>query len=391
MKQNMVIKLLLILALVASSIIPFSGYVVFFILFLFMLFRGRLIRFFDSLKENKPIILFLIYISFSLLKSNYKSDSLVGVVVVFISIYIYLVVRKYVYSINETIDIFKYFVISNIIISIYGIIQFYFISDVYFASSWVDSNIYNINMRAYSSLLNPNVLGGYLVFCICLQLTALEHIRARRINVISLLLSSICLILTYSRGAWITLFIIVFLMYFYRKRIVYVFYSLLFFLSITMINGSSGLERISLNKTLHDHSFHYRIDIYQSIFKIIKENFIFGTGLNTMKHYISNYSHVIEAPVDHAHNLILNIVAETGFIGLAFFSVFFIALIKDIFIIYKFQDPIYKDISISSFLAFLSILIHGIIDAPIIAPQFLFFVIFIYSFVKNIRCYKILK
>lgn len=387
----MVFKLVLILALMTSSVMPFSGYIVFFILFSFLLFRGGLNKLFYLLKEDKFILFFLIYILFLLIKSNYKIDSLIGSMVVYISIFIYFSIRKYVNSINDTIDIFKYFVISNIIISIYGIIQFYFISDAYFASSWVDSNIYSINMRAYSSLINPNVLGGYLVFCICLQLKSLENIRSRKVNIISLILSSLCLILTYSRGAWITLFVVVFLMYFHRKRIVYIFYSLVFFVAITIINGSSGLERISLNNALNDHSFHYRIDIYKSVLEIIRQNFLFGTGLNTMKHYISNYSQVIEAPVDHAHNIILNIIGETGFVGLVFFSIFFISLIKDIFLMYKFQDEIYQDISISSFLAFFSIIIHGMVDAPIVAPQFLFFVIIIYSFVKNIKYYDILK
>lgn len=388
MKQNVVVKLTLIVALITSSIISFSGYIVLAILFLFLMIKGELKQLCSLLLEKKLILYFLIYIMFSLVKSNYKIDSLLGIMVIFFAVFIYFVIKKYVISFIDTIDIFKYFIISNIIISAYGIIQFYFIDDAYFSSSWIDNNVYNISMRAYSSLINPNVLAGYLVFCICLQLTSLENIKSRKMNVISLIVSSFCLILTYSRGAWLSLFIIVFLLYFYRQKVVYIIYSLSFFISLILVNGNNGIERISLNKSLHDHSLQYRIEIYKSAFKIIKEHFFFGTGLNTMKHYINYYSQVIKAPVDHAHNIILNIFCEAGFIGLIFFGIILVTLIKKIYLIYKLEDKIFKDIAISSVLAFLSIFIHGFIDAAIIAPQFLFFVVFIYSFIMNIKYTK---
>lgn len=243
-------------------------------------------------------------------------------------------------------------------------------------------------MRAYSSLLNPNVLAGYLVFYICIQLTTLENIKSRKISFFSIILSSFCLILTYSRGAWISLFVIVFLMYVYRYKVAYLLYSFIFLISIILVNGSFGIERLSINKSLHDNSMLYRLEIYKSTLKIIKEHFWFGTGLNTMKHYIHRYSQVITAPVDHAHNLILNILGETGFVGLIIFGIILLTLIKNLYYIYRLEDDFYRDIAVSGFLGFLSILIHGFIDAPILAPQFLFFTIYIYSFISNIKYMK---
>lgn len=391
MKQDQVVKLMLVTALISSSIIPFSGYIIFLAFFIFALVTGELRKLLPLLVEEKiPLCLFLIAI-ISLIISDYKIDSMLGVGIILTSIYIYLVIRKHVYSINDTIDIYKYFIISNIIISIYGIIQFYFMKDIFFASGWIDSKVYSISMRAYSSMLNPNVLAGYLVFCICLQLTSLEDIRHRKINIVSLLLSSFCLILTYSRGAWVTFFIGVFAIFLYRKRVIYILYSLIFFISLIVVNGNTGIERINLSKSLHDHSLQYRLEIYKSTFRIIKEHFLFGTGLNTMKHYISQYSEEISSPVYHAHNIILNILSETGFIGLMIFGIILINLIKSIYYIYKLENKIYKDIVISSVLGLLSIFIHGLIDAAIFAPQFLFFVVFIYSLVNNIRHNSFIK
>lgn len=385
MKRDMVVKLLLVTALISSSIVPFSGYVIFLAFFFYSLVKGELKELICLLIEEKLILCFFLISIFSLIISDYKIDSLLGLGVIFVSIVMYLVIRKYVYSINDTIDIYKYFIISNIIISTYGIIQFYFMKETFFASGWIDSKVYSISMRAYSSMLNPNVLAGYLVFCICLQLTSLEKIRYRKINILTLILSSFCLILTYSRGAWLTLLIVAFLIFFYRKKVIYILYSSIFFISIILINGNTGIERISLSKSLHDHSLQYRLEIYKSTLKIIREHFLFGSGLNTMRHYIDYYSEEINSSVYHAHNLILNILGETGFIGLIFFGIILINLINSIYFIYKLENRIYEDIAISSILGFLSILIHGFIDAAIIAPQFLFFVVFVYSLVMNIK------
>lgn len=385
MKKEQVVKLVVIGSLICSSVIPFSGYAIFLSFLFYELVKGELKDLICLLVKEKLVLSLFFMGVFSLIVSDYKMDSLLGVGVIFVLIFMYLVIRKYLYSINDTMDIYKYFVISNIIISIYGIIQFYFGKDVFFASGWIDSEVYSITMRAYSSLLNPNVLAGYLVFCSCLQLTSLENITYRRINIISLVLSSFCLILTYSRGAWLTLLIIAFLVFLYRKKVIYIIYSFIFFISLLLINGSTGIERINLGKSLHDHSIQYRLEIYKATLKSIKDHFFFGSGLNTMKHYINYYSNEIDSPVYHAHNIILNILGETGFIGLIFFGIILLGIIKSIYYIYKSQNNMYKDIAISSILSLISIFIHGFIDAAIIAPQFSFFVVIIYSLIINIR------
>ncbi|WP_432408823.1 O-antigen ligase family protein [Wukongibacter sp. M2B1] len=388
MKHNTVVKFTLIAALIAGSIIPFCGYIFLIILLSYLIIKGELKSILHLALKEKSILFALVYIMFSLIRSNYKIDSLIATLGIIIVILLYLVIRKYINSLNDTIDIFKSFIFSNIIISAYGIIQFYFIRNSYFAASWIDSSVYNITMRAYSTMLNPNVLAGYLVFYICIQLTSLENIKSRKLSFFSIVLSSLCLILTYSRGAWISLLIVVFLIYIYRQKIPHLLYLCTFLISIILINGSFGIERLSINKSLHDNSMLYRLEIYKATLEIIKEHLWFGTGLNTMKHYIHNYSKVVTAPVDHAHNLILHILGETGFIGLIIFGIILLTLIRNLYYTYRLEDDFYKDIAVSGFLGFLSILIHGFIDAPIVAPQFLFFTIYIYSFISNIRYMK---
>jgi len=379
------IKLSLFAAIIASSIIPLFGYVIVLLLTVYMLLTQNLNCIFLAVKNNKYFTIFLLYMALNLAISDYKVHSFVGILFVLLTVTLFLVIRKYANTIEDCLDIFKYFTISNIIISILGIIQFYFFKDIMFSSGWIDSDIYSsIHKRAYSTLLNPNVLAGYLVFSIGLFITALEDIKTKKINIIAIILSSLCLILTYSRGAWITLLSVVGLAYVYRKRLIYILYGILFYTTAFIINGSAGFERMSINNAMHDNSLFYRVEIYKTMLKIIKDNFWFGTGINTMGHYINNYSEIIKAPVYHGHNIILNIFGEMGFIGIIFFGIIAVNLFKKLYYIKKHGND-FERIALQVFLSFMSILIHGLIDAVIIAPQFLFFVTYIFAVVANIE------
>ncbi|MDK2919804.1 MAG: hypothetical protein PWQ37_2537 [Candidatus Petromonas sp.] len=385
MKSDKTIKLSLLAAIIASSIVPLFGYAIVLLLTVYILLTQNLNFIFLTFKNNKYFTIFLLYMALNLAISDYKVHSFVGILFVLLTVTLFLVIRKYANTIEDCLDIFKYFTISNIIISILGIIQFYFFKDIMFSSGWIDSDIYSsIHKRAYSTLLNPNVLAGYLVFSIGLFITALEDIKTKKINIIAIILSSFCLILTYSRGAWITLFSVIGLIYVYRRKLVYFLYGILFYATAVIINGSAGFERMSIYNTLHDNSLLYRIEIYKTMMKIIKDNFWFGTGINTMSHYINNYSEIIKAPVYHGHNIILNILGETGFIGIIFFGIITVNLFKKLYYIKKHGND-FERIALQVFLSFTSILIHGLIDAVIMTPQFLFFATYIFAVITNIE------
>lgn len=108
MKQNTVVKYTLIAALIFGSIIPFCGYIVFMILLSYLISKGALKSIFHLAMEEKSILFALIYIMFSLFRSNYKIDSLIATSGIIIVILLYLVIKKCINSVNDTIDIFKF-------------------------------------------------------------------------------------------------------------------------------------------------------------------------------------------------------------------------------------------------------------------------------------------
>lgn len=72
---------------------------------------------------------------------------------------------------------------------------------------WVDPQEFpELKIRVYSTLVNPNILAGYLVLVIAYGAALFSVFKAKRVRlalVITSLLAAGCLLYTYSRGNWL--------------------------------------------------------------------------------------------------------------------------------------------------------------------------------------------
>ncbi len=93
---------------------------------------------------------------------------------------------------------------GQLLTSVIGIRQLY--GDSGALARWSDNNsVAEGTVRIYSTLDNPNLLGGYLLPILPLALVALLRWRGRAprlFALLSLVLGVVALVLTYSRGAW---------------------------------------------------------------------------------------------------------------------------------------------------------------------------------------------
>jgi putative inorganic carbon (HCO3(-)) transporter len=96
---------------------------------------------------------------------------------------------------------------GGLLTSVIGIRQLY--GDTSELARWADPNsVADGTIRIYATLDNPNLLGGFLLPVIPLAVIALVRWRKpwrRLFALVSLLLSLVALVLTYSRGAWLGL------------------------------------------------------------------------------------------------------------------------------------------------------------------------------------------
>ena len=178
--------------------------------------------------------------------------------------------------------------------------------------------------RIYSFFDNPNAFAGILVMAMPLTYALIlnaETKYGRAAAVVSLVLCGLALVQTYSRGGWIgfAVTVVVFVL-FWNWRLIPVL--IIVGLCCLPILPQSVINRILTIGHKGDGSTNYRMAIYGAAFRLLKKYWIQGVGLgsnvlhNTFKQFPPMYNGAY--PV-HTHCLYLQILAETGILGLLTF------------------------------------------------------------------------
>ncbi len=207
-------------------------------------------------------------------------------------------------------------------------------------------------LRAYGGLDHPNILGGLLVIGILVAINliangkSLPAVKNKFINLISwlsLLLFFIALIFTWSRAAWLALFIclaVLLIIGLVRKNLlrqksileIILVLGLILFILFNLYQNLF-VTRTLQNERLEIKSYNERIMSYKNFFQIIKNNWLTGTG-------IGNYTLILHDQINKnlasfnyqpVHNTFLLIWAESGIMGLIFFLSLIAYLIIKIF------------------------------------------------------------
>lgn len=195
---------------------------------------------------------------------------------------------------------------------------------------WIDGEVFpELRKRVFSTLENPNVLAGYLDVMICIALGILAKFGDKKqkiLLVVAIVMMTACLIMTYSRGAFLTMaivFIIYGIMQDWRVLIVFALLT-----GIVIYGDSTFSERIIsiFNETL-DSSEGLRVGIWVSTISMIADHPFIGSGWGAFQFVYPQYNYYLadtNIVIYHAHNLYLNTAAEIGIVGaLAYFWFFF--------------------------------------------------------------------
>jgi O-antigen ligase len=241
--------------------------------------------------------------------------------------------------------------------AVLGIWQF--LAQSSFASKWLGMALHNSAdlgtsvvetlsgerwLRAYGGLDHPNILGGLLVVGILMtiylilnnqQLNFELKIKKFKLLFFSsyfLLLAFIAaLFFTFSRGAWIGAgagILIIFILAVIKndwlaqkKLLKIILLSGIFIFIASSIFSDLVSARTSSALRLENKSNSERIESYRTSLKIIKNHWLFGTG-------IGNYTLAVHNEIDKtqpsyfyqpAHNIYLLILSEIGILGFIFF------------------------------------------------------------------------
>lgn len=215
------------------------------------------------------------------------------------------------------------FVAAATVVALFGIFQNFFMAST--TASWVDEEMFtDIKTRVYSTLDNPNVLGEYFILMIPIAVALLLKIQGGMQKVIYTLCNLamfLCLMYTWSRGAWIgvVLGIVFFILLKDRRWLVICFVGLLLMPSIL---PESIMARLTSIGNMKDSSTSYRVAIWLGSIKMLKDYWLTGVGLGS-EAFLSAYPRYALGGADfalHSHNFYLQWIVDMGITGIVIYA-----------------------------------------------------------------------
>lgn len=222
---------------------------------------------------------------------------------------------------DDFFHLLKVVVYSALIPSFFAIYQF-------ITNSGMTIPLEGITNRIYGTFAHPNLFAYYLVFIFVL----LAYLISERKNVFSnsilSALYSILLILTFTRGAWLALILVFFIIgaVKFRKMLLALFFLLIIiYLAVEPIR----LRVNALREYNPDSSIEWRKGIWNDGLSIAKEKIIQGHGTGTA-HKILLEARGEEAGSPDPHNDYLKLFIENGAIGIISYVFLILALLYTI-------------------------------------------------------------
>ncbi len=201
-----------------------------------------------------------------------------------------------------------------------------------------------LNSRRLRLVLNPNILGIYMMFLFFLALSVIfrKNVKYKIGGIFLVFLFGFNLIYSLSRSAFLGAITGLFFFFSFKsKKLLIIF--LIIILILPLILPVSLTSRFF--KTYQDFvtgDYEQRIYIWESAYEIFKRNPIFGIGIGQFRENYKTYLSP-EAPIQnrifsHTHNIFIQIITELGIVGFLIFIYLLILLIKIIYNSLPFPD-----------------------------------------------------
>jgi len=229
--------------------------------------------------------------------------------------------------------VFFCFLLSGSICSAIGILQ-YFSGKA--TMKWLEIERFDLlGGRVSATFSNPNFLAVYLLVVFGVSLGWIFKTgKARFFGWIPLLLSVGCLIVTWTRGAWLgVLAASGFYLAFHSASTLAAFFVLPLSLPGIFLFLPGGIRaRFGSIGNLAETSSRYRIETWKGVLRLIADHpFGIGSGEETFHLVYPAYAVSGTESVMHAHNVYLQIAVEHGLIGVFLFLFLIVLLFRSFF------------------------------------------------------------
>ncbi len=222
---------------------------------------------------------------------------------------------------------------ATLAVSLYGVYQFFFTT---LSTKWTDTKLFDEDFgRLTATFENPNVYGTFLLIAIPILLIAAIFAKGWHTKVffgVSTALATVNMFLTYSRGCYVALFIILAILLIYKGK-GWLWAGIGAAALSPLYLPESVLQRITSIGNLADGSVSYRINIWKGAFAMFQRYWWMGVGIGDAA-FESIYRSEALAEMEgalHAHNLFLQIACESSILGL---------IVLILFVLYTFRSGI---------------------------------------------------
>lgn len=284
-----------------------------------------------ALQFDIPVTIFAMLSAISVFMSSASSFELIYNYFGIFGVYLltYVLIGQNIRTHEQIKTLAKALALSAFVVVMGGYFQFVFGVDIA-DMKWVDGEAFpELRRRVFSTLENPNVLAGYLDVMICLALGVLAKTTEKNLRIvliISIVMLAACLMMTYSRGAFLAIAIVFVIYGVLQDWRVLVLFSVVS--AILIFNDETFFDRVtSIFTTTIDSSEGLRVGIWVSTISMIADHPFIGVGWGAYKFIYPQYNYYLadtSITIFHAHNLYLNTAAEVGIVGaMAYFWYFF--------------------------------------------------------------------
>lgn len=205
-------------------------------------------------------------------------------------------------------------------------------------ANWEDPETLDPVTRVYSTLMNPNLLSGYLLPILPLALTAAARWRMpyRVLPAVAVPVLSLCIFFTYTRSAYVAIVFVLAIFggmgaWLARERLraskslrgglIAAMVALLALVGGRIATSPALQERILSIFTLRGHSSNsFRVNVWTGVLHMVHDNWLLGVGVgNTAFRKVYSLYMVSGFEALGAYNIFLEVLAEMGIIGLVVF------------------------------------------------------------------------
>lgn len=284
------------------------------------------------------IVLMLVVYLFAAITSFSPVKSLQIWAVYFAFMLFYFVIINTIRTKEQLFNLLTVFVLSGFVVCLYGILQYIFGWNV--SQAWIDEEMFeDIKMRIYSTLENPNVLGEFILLTLPVSISLMwskKNWLSKVFYAFTSATMAVALILTFSRGCWIgIMFSAAIFITFVAGKLWGIALAALPF--VPMLLPESIINRFTSIGDMKDSSTSYRVYIWMGTLLMLKDFWLTGIGPGTeaftQVYPFYSYSSIV-AP--HAHNLFLQIMVESGIIGILLFLFLIFIFIKKLICGYQY-------------------------------------------------------